>query len=310
LGSHPAILTQLDLEEKIALYPDQIRSWKSLAMILCVGPAEQYCSRICCSVALKNALALKELNPQLQITIFYRDIRAYGFKERLYTQARARGVLFIRYTADQKPQLSFADEQGILIEAIDLALGRKICLRVDALALSMPVVPSETAKEISKLFKVPLGADGFFQEAHVKLRPVDVSTEGIYIAGMAHYPKLVDESIIQALAAASRAGRVLSQEAISAGGRVAVVDAAKCTACLTCVRICPFHVPQIKADQKGVGGIQGAATIEAAVCQGCGTCVAECPARAIQLMVFTDAQILAKVSALFAWEGAPEVCLT
>jgi len=310
LGSHPAILTQLDLEEKIALYPDQIRSWKSLAMILCVGPAEQYCSRICCSVALKNALALKELNPQLQITIFYRDIRAYGFKERLYTQARARGVLFIRYTADQKPQLSFADEQGILIEAIDLALGRKICLRVDALALSMPVVPSETAKEISKLFKVPLGADGFFQEAHVKLRPVDVSTEGIYIAGMAHYPKLVDESIIQALAAASRAGRVLSQEAISAGGRVAVVDAAKCTACLTCVRICPFHVPQIKADQKGVGGIQGAVTIEAAVCQGCGTCVAECPARAIQLMVFTDAQILAKVSALFAWEGAPEVCLT
>jgi len=107
LGSHPAILTQLDLEEKIALYPDQIRSWKSLAMILCVGPAEQYCSRICCSVALKNALALKELNPQLQITIFYRDIRAYGFKERLYTQARARGVLFIRYTADQKTPVKF-----------------------------------------------------------------------------------------------------------------------------------------------------------------------------------------------------------
>jgi heterodisulfide reductase subunit A-like polyferredoxin len=310
LGSNAAILTQLDLEKKMAFHPEEVRAWKSLAMILCVGPAEHYCSRICCSIALKNALALKELNPQIQISIFYRDIRAYGFKERLYAQARAKGVVFIRYRAEQKPQVMVTDKkEGVQIEAIDLVLGRKISLIVDALALSMPVVPSETAGEVSKLFKVPLGVDGFFQEAHVKLRPVDVSTEGIYIAGMAHYPKLVDESMIQALAAASRAGRVLSQEALSAGGRVAVVDAAKCTACLTCVRICPFNVPQIKAELRGVGGIQGAAYIEAAVCQGCGTCVAECPARAIQLMYYTDAQILAKVSALFALERHPEECL-
>ncbi len=303
LGTHPAVMTQLELEEKIAHEPQAVLAWKSVAMILCVGPAEQYCSRICCTVALKNAIALKEINPELQLVLFYKDIRTYGFKERLYTQARQKGILFIRYTSDQPPQVIGENRsQRIVIEAKEPALGQNVRLSFDALVLAMPIVPSETAPEISKLFKVPLGSDGFFQEAHVKLRPVDVSTEGIYIAGLAHYPKLVDESIIQAQAAASRAGRVLSQEAILAGGRVAVVDATKCTACLTCVRICPFNVPQVRAELSGVGGIQGAAYIEPSVCQGCGTCVAECPARAIQLMYFTDTQILAKISALFEAE--------
>ncbi|GAB4469504.1 MAG: FAD-dependent oxidoreductase [Anaerolineales bacterium] len=311
LGSHSGVLTQLDLEDKIAHHPEEVRRWRTIAMVLCVGPAEQYCSRICCSVALKNALALRELNPDLQIIVLYRDIRTYGFKERLYTQAREKGILFVRYTAEQPPLVLGENSGGrLVIEATDLSLGRKIRLDVDALALSMPIVPSETAHEISKIFKVPLGSEGFFQEAHVKLRPVDVSTEGIYIAGMAHYPKLVDESIIQAHAAASRAGRILSQQAMLAGGRVAVVDETKCTACLTCVRICPFNVPRINADLQGVGGIQGAAYIEAAVCQGCGTCVAECPAQAIQLMYFTDRQIFAKLSALFEPEGMQEGCLT
>jgi len=164
--------------------------------------------------------------------------------------------------------------------------------------LSMPVVPRDDAHEVAKLFKVSLDADGFFLEAHVKLRPVDFASDGIFMAGMAHYPKLLDETMIQAQAAASRAARVVSRQSLTAGGRVAVVDDAKCTGCLTCVRICPFGVPKIKANLTGVGNIVGAAYIEAAVCQGCGSCVAECPAQAIQLMHYTDAQMVTKVHAL------------
>jgi heterodisulfide reductase subunit A-like polyferredoxin len=162
----------------------------------------------------------------------------------------------------------------------------------------MPVIPNSDVKQISNIFKVPVDADGFFQEAHVKLRPVDFSTDGVFMAGMAHYPKFIDESIIQAQAAASRATRILSRKTLKAGGRVAVVDEAMCTGCLTCVRVCPFGVPQIEANLTGVGNIMGAAYIESAVCQGCGSCAAECPAHAIQLMHYTDAQLSAKIHAL------------
>jgi heterodisulfide reductase subunit A-like polyferredoxin len=166
----------------------------------------------------------------------------------------------------------------------------------------MPVVPRPDAHEVAKLFKANLDADGFFLEAHVKLRPVDFASDGVFMAGMAHYPKLLDETMIQAQAAAARAARVLSQDALAAGGRVAVVDESRCTGCLTCVRICPFGVPLVKPNLTGVGSIMGAAYIEAAVCRGCGSCAAECPARAIQLMHYTDAQVVSKVGALL--EGA------
>jgi heterodisulfide reductase subunit A-like polyferredoxin len=162
----------------------------------------------------------------------------------------------------------------------------------------MPVIPNPEMHSLANIFKVPLDADGFFQEAHVKLRPVDFTTSGIFMAGMAHYPKFIDEAMIQAQAAAARAASVLSQETLKAGGQVAVVDPALCTGCLTCVRTCPFGVPQIQANLTGIGDILGAAHIEAAICQGCGSCVAECPAYAIQLMHYTDVQMRAKVRAL------------
>ena len=162
----------------------------------------------------------------------------------------------------------------------------------------MPVVPRRGTQQLASIFKVSIDADGFFSEAHIKLRPVDSTSDGIFIAGMALYPKLLDETIIQAQAAAARASRLLSQETITAGGRVAVVDPSMCTGCLTCLRICPFNVPAIQADLKGIGGILGAAYVEAAVCQGCGICAAECPAGAIQLMHYTDEQMRAKVEAL------------
>ncbi len=294
-GADPRIITQQEFEARLAVADDLPRS---VVMVQCVGPAERYCSRICCTVALKNALALKTKRPDAQVVILYKDIRAYGFKERLYTQARQQGVIFVRYDDAHRPQVEA--NGSLAVEVWDPTLQRKLSLRPDLLVLSMPVVPREDASEVSKLFKVTLDGNGFFLEAHVKLRPVDFAADGVFMAGMAHYPKLLDESVIQAQAAAARAARILSRETLTAGGRVAVVDPSRCTGCLTCVRVCPFGVPQVRADLAGVGGIGGAATIEASVCQGCGSCAAECPARAIQLMHYTDAQMAAKVGALVA----------
>ncbi len=284
-GTDPRIITQQEFEQQLAAAHSPLAA-EEVVMIHCVGPAEKFCSRICCTVALKNALALKEQKPDARITILYKDIRTYGFNERLYTKAREKGVIFVRYDEDQRPEAAIDGPDGsLVVHAWEPILRRPLLLQPDLLVLSMPVVPQDDAHRTANLFKVPLDADGFFQEAHVKLRPVDFSTEGVFMAGMAHYPKLLDETMIQAQAAASRAARVLSRETLTAGGQVAVVDTSLCTGCLTCVRICPFGVPQIEPNLTGVGNIMGAAIIEAAVCQGCGTCVAECPARAIQLCI-------------------------
>jgi heterodisulfide reductase subunit A-like polyferredoxin len=296
-GSNPDILTQQEFEDLLVNQPEKMQRLRSVVMIQCVGPAEKYCSRICCTVALKNAIALKLCNPQAQVVILYKDLRVYGKKESLYTAARQRGVIFSRYDSAHPPVVE-SHEDGLLVRAWEMALGAQMELKPDLVVLSTPVVPRQDAHQLSAMFKVAIDADGFFQEAHVKLRPVDFSTEGVFMAGMAHYPKLLDESIIQAQAAAARAARVLSQETLPAGGRVAVVQPDKCTGCLTCVRLCPFHAPQMRSDLTGVGGIAGAAMIEPAICQGCGSCAAECPARAIQLMHYTDVQMGAKLQAL------------
>lgn len=300
-GSHPKIVTQLEFERLLSGTTNQPLPQR-VAMILCVGPAEKYCSRICCTIALKNALALKERQPEAEVVILYRDLRAYGFKERLYTQARSRGVLFIRYEPEKPPQVE-VQKNRLIVRIWDCELERLFEMHPDWLVLSMPAVPQTGARQLAALFKVPVDADGFFQEAHVKLRPVDFATDGIFMAGNAHYPKLLDETIVQAQAAAARAVRVLSRQAIQAGGRVAVVEPEQCTGCLTCVRICPFHVPRIQADLSGAGGILGAAYIEPSVCQGCGLCAAECPAKAIQLLHYTDSQLLAEVRALLKTEA-------
>ncbi len=309
-GSHPCIVTQQEFESELSHQSSVVSGLRSVVMIQCIGPAEKYCSRICCTVALKNALALKVQQPDAQIVILYKDIRTYGFKERLYKTARERGVIFMRYDDNHKPEVVISHQpsaishqpSAISIRAWDPILQRTLTLQPDRVVLSMPVVPRDDAPELAKLFKVSIDNDGFFLEAHVKLRPVDFASDGVFMAGLAHYPKLLDESIIQAQAAAARAARVLSKDSLTAGGRVAVVDESKCTSCLTCVRICPFNVPKIKANLTGVGSIMGAAYIEAAVCQGCGSCVAECPARAIELRHYTDVQMVTKVQALLQRE--------
>ncbi len=269
---------------------------QSMVMIQCVGPAAEFCSRMCCTVALKNALSLKERNPDAQIVILYKDIRTYGFKERLYARARSSGVLFVRYDDEHPPEI--LNGEGLQVQAWDPQLHKQMLIKPDLLVVSMPVVPRPDSREVANVFKVSLDRDNFFQEAHVKLRPVDFASDGVFMAGLAHYPKFLDESMIQAQAAASRAARILSQKSLTGGGRVAVVEASRCTGCLTCVRICPFGVPQIQPDLLGAGEIAGAAHIDTTVCQGCGSCVAECPAQAIQLMHYTDAQMIAKVRAL------------
>jgi heterodisulfide reductase subunit A-like polyferredoxin len=299
-GTDPRILTQLELETLMAESEgDDLPS--SVVMIQCIGPAEKFCSRLCCTTALKNALTLKELNPKAQVTIIYRDIRTYGFKEQLYTRARRAGVRFVHYDFDRKPEVETDGqaEAPLKVRVWEQILGREIELTPDLLVLSTPIVASEGARDLASRLKLSVDMDGFFLEAHVKLRPVDFAAEGVFMAGMAHYPKFLDEAIAQAQAAASRASCTLAQKTMLTSARVAVVDPLKCVGCLTCVRICPYGVPKVSGEYTGVGEITGAAYIEAAVCHGCGSCAAECPAKAIQLMHYTDAQTIAKVDALF-----------
>jgi heterodisulfide reductase subunit A-like polyferredoxin len=298
LGSHPRAITQEEFEEMLAHRQEEINQLRSLAMIQCVGPWNDdenipfYCSRICCSVAMKNAIKLKEANPSASVTVLYRDIRTYGFHEYLYTQARKRGVIFVRYDWENLPQVSLNDGR-LRIGIKDPILGKDLDLEPDLLVLSQAVVPTPGNEEVANLFKVPRTLEGFFLEAHVKLRPVDFPTEGIYLCGMAHYPKFIDETLAQAGAAVARASTILSRKTMDVGGVVAAVDGERCAACLTCVRVCPYEVPVINA--------KGEAEIEVAKCQGCGCCAAECPAKAIELGNYRDDQILAKCEAL-AWE--------
>jgi heterodisulfide reductase subunit A-like polyferredoxin len=310
-GSNPRIVTGLEFEGLLAVAGGHRQNgrvevaWETLgkqlpndvAMILCVGPADRFCARICCTTAIKNALTLKRLNPDARVTILYKDIRTYGFKERLYTEARRAGVLFVRYDDDTKPEVR-AQDGALKIRVRDHTLGEEIVLHPDLLMLSTPVVPAEGADEIASRFKCSLDTNGFFLEAHIKLRPVDFSSDGYFMAGMAHYPKFLDETIVQAQAAASRAARILSQPTLTAGGVIAQVDPEKCVGCLTCVRVCPFDVPQVFENLLGIGEILGAAYIEPTVCHGCGTCAAECPAKAITVAHQKDDQIMVKLDAL------------
>ncbi len=305
-GKSPRIKTQLEFEGFLGEHIPGSGSRavggglpERVTMIQCVGPAEKYCSRICCTTAIKNALKLKEIKPEAEITILYRDIRTYGFKERLYTEAREAGIRFIHFEFDRKPEVEILSpdnpDHEIVVSVFEPILQRDVRLPTDMLILSTPIIPDPGTKNLANLLKCSTDMDSFYMEAHVKLRPVDFAADGIFMAGMAHYPKFLDETIAQAEAASSRAARLLSQEKILTNSRVAQVDPQKCVGCLTCVRICPYNVPRISNELDGVGNIVGAAFIEAAICHGCGSCASECPAQAIQVRHCTDDQTLEKV---------------
>lgn len=317
-GKDKRVLTQGEFEERLSKFAvhnsqfesaqhatgssnSELRIPNSVAMLQCVGPAEKYCGRMCCTESLKNALRLKQLNPKANVTVLYKDMRTYGFRERLYRDAREAGVVFIRYDDAHPPMITEPGAQGNpQLTVWEPMLGKELTLRPELVVLSTPMVPSSGSRELANVLKVPVDQDGWFLEAHVKLRPVDFASEGIFLAGAAHYPKFLNESIAQAQAAAARAATILSKPKLATGGVIAVVDPAKCTGCLTCVRLCPYGVPRINPSQVAVGGIMGAAYIEPAACHGCGSCASECPAKAIQLMHYKDGQMLAKIEALFA----------
>jgi heterodisulfide reductase subunit A-like polyferredoxin len=298
-GQHKRVLSTLEMDEALAAGSEKVNQAQSVVFIQCVGsrePEHPYCSKICCTHSVESAIRIKEMNPEASIYILYRDVRTYGFREMLYRKAREAGVLFIRYDVENKPKVEAAGEDRLTVTVNDPILGRPVAIDCDLLSLAVAILPNEGG-HISAAYKVPRNAEGFFLEAHMKLRPVDFANEGMYLAGLAHYPKPIEESIAQARAAAARATTVLAKEAISVGGVVAVVDPDKCAVCLTCVRTCPFGVPKIEPAGKQGGGH---AAIEAAICQGCGACVSECPGKAISLQHFTDQQLLAKSKALIA----------
>jgi len=302
LGRDERVVTQLDLEEIIVHRPEEITQLKQVVMIQCVHPPSgvDYCSRICCTNTMKNAIRVKMLNPACQVFVLYKDMITYGFRERYYTEARRRGVIFMRYDENHLPQVSPRADGRLEVRAWEQVFRREMVLSPDLVALSMAIVPAAGTKELAETLDVPLSSEGFFQEAHLKMRPTDFMEEGIFLAGMAHYPKFIDEAMINAQAAAARAITLLSKEPLFYGGPIAVVDQAKCVGCLTCVRTCPFRIPKVTNELAGVGGIVGAAFIEPALCQGCGTCTAECPAKAIQLTAYGDAQLRGELTGAWA----------
>lgn len=283
-GESDNVVTQLDLDGIIADDENRIKQTKEVVMIQCVGSRNEerpYCSKVCCSQALKNALAIKEMSPETNVTILYRDMRSYGMKEALYEEARSKGVMFMRYDLNNPPQV-MVGEEGVVVKHELPRIG-SVKIKTDLLALAAAIETNEN-QDISEILKIPRTTDGFFLEVHTKLGPVDFATDGVYMCGLAHGPKPVEETIAQAAAASARALTVLSQEHLMVGGQVSVVDPDKCAACLCCVRACPYNVPVISDEE-------GAAYINPAECRGCGVCASECPGKAIQLQHFTNDQI-------------------
>jgi len=295
-GRDPRVVTSLELEEEIAKDNPQMTNCDSLVMIQCVGSRNSerpYCSRVCCSQSIKNALKLKEIKPEMNIYVLYRDMRTYGFKEIYYEEARRRGVIFIRYDLDEKPEVKVVREGDLLllkVKVYDPILDEQLFINADILALGTATTPSTEIRELSQFYKVPLNEDGFFVEAHVKLRPVDFATEGVFMCGLAHGPKFIEESIAQAKAAASRAATILAKDTVMAEGIVASVNENICSGCGICEALCPYSAITVDKTER-------VAKVNEALCKGCGTCCAACSSGAAQQRGFRRDQLSAMITA-------------
>ncbi len=297
-GEDDRVMTHLELEEQIAKGDEKLLNSESLVMIQCVGCRNEdrnYCSRICCSESIKNALKLKELNPQMDIYILFRDMRTYGYKEDYYREAANKEVRFIRYEPQDQPQVEAVKEGGrsvLRVTVTDPVLGKQLEIDADALALAAAVIPSEGSEEATRLFKVTTSPDGFFKEAHVKLKPVEFSVDGIYLCGTAHYPKLISETISQAYGAAGRALTLLSRDTVVASGSVCEVKESDCISCGACITACTYGAIEFQETPLG-----RKAVVNPVLCKGDGLCNTKCPTGAIALKHFTDEEILIQIDA-------------
>jgi heterodisulfide reductase subunit A len=292
-GSDDRVVTHLELDQRFMEEDSSLEKMDNAVFIQCVGsrePERPYCSRVCCTHSVESALHLKELNPEMNVYILYRDLRTYGEREYLYRKAREAGILFIRYAVEQKPKVSRGSD-GLEIEVLDHILQRPIRLQADLLTLASAIVPYKD-EQLAQFFKIPLNEDGFFVEAHAKLGPSEFATDGVFLCGNAHYPKSIDEAVAQGQAAASRAVTLLARETVSVSGMVAQVNPLYCSSCGVCVDICPYSAPS----QIEEGPFTGRAEVNPALCKGCGLCVASCRSGAINLKGFGTDQIMAMIN--------------
>jgi heterodisulfide reductase subunit A len=312
-GQNDKVMTQKELEKKLAK-GDVPKD--SVVMIQCVGSRNEerpYCSRICCGIAIKNALKIKELSPETDIYVLYKDIRTYGFKEDYYREAAEKGVKFIRYDDENMPEAT--PDNGLTVKVKDPVLGDTLEFNPDALVLSVATLPQEDNEELAKMLKVPRSKDKFFLEAHMKLRPVEFATEGVFLCGLAHWPKFIDESISQANGAVSRACTILSKETLEVEGITSEVTPELCSGCGICVDTCPYNAIELKenlvtANESGAfeDMMVCVAEVNAALCKGCGSCAGACPSGAIDQKGFKSEQIMRVLqSALLPEESQQEV---
>lgn len=301
-GQDDRVLTHLELEERIKQGDEKVLSASNLVMIQCVGCRNEdrnYCSRVCCSESVKNALKLKTINPAMDIYVLFRDMRTYGFSEDYYREAADKDVKFIRYEPQDKPQVEPGEsEEGrpvLKVTATHYVLGSKLEIDADIVTLAAAVIPSAGSKEISNIFTLPLGADGFFQEAHAKLRPVEFPAEGTYLCGMAHYPKHIPEVISQAYAAAGRVLTLLSHDTVVASGSVCEVVEKKCFGCGACISACTYGAIEFRETKQGKKAV-----VNPVLCKGDGLCCVKCPTLAIQLKHFNDNELVAQIDAAYS----------
>ena len=306
----PRIITQSELEKLFGTTANEqtqtigcsVDKLEDIVMIQCVGSRNKerpYCSRICCGVAIKNALRIKEINPLANVYILYRDIRTYGLKEKYYYEAGEKGIRFIRYDEDEPPKVEITSDGKFRVQIYDHVLGQDILLEPDLITLSSAILPQPDNEELAKMLKVPLSKDKFYLEAHMKLRPVDFATEGVFVCGFAHSPKFIDECISQSAAAAARACTILNKDVMESEGIVSYVNESTCRGCGYCVEACPYNAIELK-EVNQFGHIVQVANVNEILCKGCGSCAAACLSGSIQQRKFEDRQIMTMIESFLA----------
>jgi heterodisulfide reductase subunit A len=293
------VVTAIEFEKLHELKEKHVKRGKSFVFIQCVGSREKgrmYCSKVCCTHSVQSAIELKREDPSRNVYILYRDMRTYGEREYLFKKAREMGVVFINYELHGKPKVT-ENGKRIDVDVWDHVLHRPLRIKADMVILATAIVANTQGSGLAQLFKLPVDGNGFYQEAHAKLRPVDFTTDGMFTAGLAHYPKPVDESISQALAASARAATILSKKVVSLDAIKAVVNKETCDGCALCIDVCPYHAIDLLEVQHDGRQATKIIRVNSAKCKGCGLCQGSCPKRGVDVAGFTMEQLTSQVRA-------------